>query len=84
MLYSSKMEGSSRVGSSLQSGSFTRFGGHSRVSQIMLSRSNLGSTSRKNLASDSTRQFKSEVVSMYVQSFLGMLFSSNKLESVIN
>ena len=64
-----KKEGSSRIGSSLASGSFTRFGGHSRTSQIMLSKSNLGSTSRKNLASDSTKQFKSEVcvyVNMYV------------------
>ena len=61
-----KKEGSSRVGSSLASGSFTRFGGHSRVSQIMLSKSNLGSTSRKNLASDSTKQFKSEVVYIYL------------------
>ena len=56
-----KKEGSSRVGSSLASGSFSRFGGYSRVSQIMISKSNLGSTSRKNLASDSTKQFKSEV-----------------------
>ena len=56
-----KKEGSSRVSSSLASGSYSRFGGHSRVSQIMISKSNLGSTSRKNLASDSTRQFKSEV-----------------------
>lgn len=64
-----KKEGSSRLGSSLASGSLTRFGGHSRASQIMLSKSNLGCTSRKNLASDSTKQFKSEVcvyVNMYV------------------
>ena len=51
----------SRAGSSLASGSFSRFGGHSRMSQMMGSKTNLASLSRKNLASESIRQLKSEV-----------------------
>ncbi|XP_065904166.1 dynein axonemal intermediate chain 4-like [Dysidea avara] len=51
----------SRAGSSLASGSFSRFGGHSRMSQMMGSKTNLASLSRKNLASESIRQLKSEI-----------------------
>jgi len=52
----------SKAGSSLASSSFSRFGGHSRMSQMMLgSKTNLASLSRKNLASESMKQLRSEV-----------------------